>query len=90
MDSFRTVTVLEHEVVPVVDVGPDADGIGSFLVGDTWLTASDIFASGAKPSWMTPKPPSQIAARVIRLTPSMRLRSCSRSVAIVVSMSASC
>ena len=41
MDSFRTVTVLEHEVVPVVDVGPDVDGIGSFVVGDTWLTEAD-------------------------------------------------
>ena len=41
MDSFRTVTVLEHEVVPVVDVGPDVDGIGSFLAGDTWLTEAD-------------------------------------------------
>ena len=41
MDSFRTVTVLEHEVVPVIDAGPDVDGIGSFLVGDTWLTEAD-------------------------------------------------
>jgi 5-methylcytosine-specific restriction enzyme subunit McrC len=44
MDSFRTVTVLEHEVVPVVDVGPDVDGIGSFVVGDTWLTEADAQA----------------------------------------------
>ena len=41
MDSFRTVTVLEHEVVPVVNVGPDVDGIGSLLVGGTWLTEAD-------------------------------------------------
>ena len=41
MDSFRTVTVLEHEVVPVVDVGSDVDGIGSFVIGDTWLTEAD-------------------------------------------------
>ena len=41
MDSFRTVTVLEHEVVPVVDVGPDVDGVGSFVAGDTWLTEAD-------------------------------------------------
>lgn len=41
MDSFRTVTVLEHEVVPVVDVGPYVDDIGSSVVGDTWLTEAD-------------------------------------------------
>ena len=41
MDSFRTVTVLEHEVVPVVDDWPDVNGIGSSLVGDTWLTGAD-------------------------------------------------
>lgn len=41
MDSFRTVTVLEHEVVPVVDVGPDVDGIGPIVAGDTWLTEAD-------------------------------------------------
>ena len=41
MDSFRTVTVLEYEVVPVVDVGLEVDGIGMFFVGDTWLTEAD-------------------------------------------------
>lgn len=44
MDSFRTVTVLEHEVVPVFDAGPDVDDIGSFVVGDTWLTEADAQA----------------------------------------------
>ena len=41
MEGFRTVTVLEHEVIPVVDVGPDVDGIGLSVVGDNWLTEAD-------------------------------------------------
>lgn len=41
MDGFRTVTVLEHEVVPVVHAVPDANGMASLLVGDAWLTEAD-------------------------------------------------
>jgi 5-methylcytosine-specific restriction enzyme subunit McrC len=41
MNSLRTVTVLEHEVIPVVAVGDAPDAAGPSLVSAPWLTEGE-------------------------------------------------
>jgi len=44
MQSLRTVTVLEHEVVPVLDLAPGADAASETAVAEAWLTEADAQA----------------------------------------------
>lgn len=44
MDGLRTVTVLEHEVVPVLDLAQGADVFAGASVDEVWLTEADAQA----------------------------------------------